>query len=724
MKNLFKVIIILIFFINNLFALNKIENSSYINTKNVTYNEIDNTIELGKDSLINISDTNILTDKGIVDYDNDQIEIFGNFYIYQGQSIISAENLKGNVNLTKFKTNKVSYIYDNDLKVDSQLMERNENEVYFYDNFITPCELEGYFNCPTWSLKIPKTLYLIEQDQFIHYDSFLQIADKKIFYLPYLSHYGTKADRKKGFLAPKLDYNLLNGGAELITPYYMPINISTDLTLTPKIELSSKNLEFSENFEINSTISNISKGGITDLNLRTKIYQNQSNFYNSIDFKTNQTINKNNNIEINALLTNSISESRANNEDQINYASTFIRANTFNFYKKNDLLITEINTVTSFDETENNLTPYHIPYIKYRNKIDLKNNFYIFNYFDFFILERSDSSNKNASKNIGINFSSELFENTFIKNNLITNKIIIENSFRDLTYDNNENNKQYTQTNIRLSTDLETNIYKNNLKTKIKFIMNEDFDSFKNNTNEDSHSNTFNYQHMFKENRFYGYDLNDNSKRIVYGLEIQKNIFKKNFELKISQGYDFSSNNEYLKKINQFGKISDYAYEAGISLQDVLFKIDGRVNHENFTKKEMNYSANYNSNQVEINLVYNETSKDAFASYSDDSKALKAGLGYFLNNNIKVTAYTSLDIKNDYSPFENQLKISLFDECSQFDLSYVNTKFSDNFTTSPKETISLSFMMDYLGFFGYEQQTDLFFKRTGTFYNGVTQQTY
>ena len=721
MKNLFKVIIILIFFINNLFALSKIENSSYINTKNVTYNQIDNTIELGEDSLINISGTNILTDKGIVDYDNDQIEIFGNFYIYEGQSIISAENLKGNVNLTKFETTKVSYIYDNDLKVDSQLMERNENEIYFYDNFLTPCELDGYFNCPTWSLKIPKTLYLIEQDQFIHFDSFLQIADKKIFYVPYLSHYGTKADRKKGFLTPTIDFNLLNGGTAVITPYYLPLDISTDLVLTPKIELSSTNLEFSENFEVNTFLSNRSSGGVTDLELTTRVNKNKSNFYNAIDFETNQTINKNNNIEIKTFITNSISETRSENEDQITYTNSFIRSNTYDFYKKNDLVTTEINTITSFDGSQNSLIPYHLPLVKYQNLINLENNINLFNYVDFFILERSNSSDKHASKNIGINISNEFFKSNIIKNNFVTNKITLENIFRDLTYDNTQTNKQYTQSNIRISSDWEKLVYEDKLKVKIKLIVNEDFDTFKNNTNEDSQSISFNYQHLFKENRFYGYDLSDNSKRIVYGLEANNKIFKKDIQFSIGQGFDFSSNNQYLQKINQYGKFSDYAYEVGMGIENILLKIDGRLNQENLSKKEMNYSLNYNYDQLQIELSYNETSRDAFSSFSDDSKALKAGLGYFINENVRASAYTSLDIKNDYSPFENKLKISLFDECSQFDLSYANTKFSDNFTTTPKETISLSFMMDYLGFFSYEQQTDLFFSETGAFYNGISR---
>ena len=54
-------------------------------------------------------------------------------------------------------------------------------------------------------------------------------------------------------------------------------------------------------------------------------------------------------------------------------------------------------------------------------------------------------------------------------------------------------------------------------------------------------------------------------------------------------------------------------------------------------------------------------------------------------------------------------KITLFDECSQLDVTYSNTRFNDNYNTNPEEKINFMFTMDYLGFFGYEQSTDLFF---------------
>ena len=76
-------------------------------------------------------------------------------------------------------------MYNDDLKIDSKSINRDGDLISFYNSFITPCEINGYFNCPTWSIKVPKTVYYVEEDKFVHYDSFLQVADYKIFYTPY-----------------------------------------------------------------------------------------------------------------------------------------------------------------------------------------------------------------------------------------------------------------------------------------------------------------------------------------------------------------------------------------------------------------------------------------------------------------------------------------------------------------------------------------------------------
>ena len=71
-----------------------------------------------------------------------------------------------------------------------------------------------------------------------------------------------------------------------------------------------------------------------------------------------------------------------------------------------------------------------------------------------------------------------------------------------------------------------------------------------------------------------------------------------------------------------------------------------------------------------------------------------------------------------YSRKSQKIKLSLFDECSKLDISYIDERFNDNYNTKPSETINISLSLDYLGFFGYEQKSNLFFEETGEFNYG------
>jgi hypothetical protein len=132
----------------------------------------------------------------------------------------------------------------------------------------------------------------------------------------------------------------------------------------------------------------------------------------------------------------------------------------------------------------------------------------------------------------------------------------------------------------------------------------------------------------------------------------------------------------------------------------------------------MNYSLIL-KNPIKISLNYNETQKKAFNYLSNDTQSLNIGILKEINDNIEIGYVSNLDVKNNYDPYESIFKISIADECSQLDINYTNTRFNDDYNTKPKETIGITFRMDYLGFFGYEQTTDLFFTEPGNVNYGL-----
>ena len=284
------ILIFLFFLLNQAIKLNA-NDDTYINSSNIIYNEESKIVELSENSKINFKNVNILIDRGIIDYNKNKFEVFGNFYLYEELTILSGENLIGNTSLDIFSAENVSYLYNNDLKIDSEKLDRENNLVYFYNNFLTPCELDGYFNCPTWSLRIDKTEYNIENDKFTHFDSFLQIADYKVFYLPYFTHYGAKAPRKRGFLTPTIEFTI--GGDQMIKlPYYIPINQSSDVLLKAKISLG-QNFDFYQKYHLDTLIEKRTSGGNTSISIDLIKNEDVDNINNSIKISTDQIIDKN-----------------------------------------------------------------------------------------------------------------------------------------------------------------------------------------------------------------------------------------------------------------------------------------------------------------------------------------------------------------------------------------------------------------------------------------------
>ena len=348
------VIFIFILFIRQILILYA-NNETYINTSNITYSEETNIVEFAEGSKININDTNILVDRGIIDYNKDTIEIFGNFYLYQELNILSGRDLVGNTRLTNFKANEVSYIYNNDLKIDSDFAKRSEDTIYFYNNFLTPCELDGYFNCPTWSLRIDETRYDIKKDKFNHYDTFIQIADTKVFYLPYFSHYGAKAPRQKGFLTPTLEFSI-GGDIGIITPYYLPLNIDSDIVFKPTLVFDN-NIGNFNSYKLNTLINHKNSGGDLTIDIYNEKLKTKSDLYSSVKFNSKQVINKNNILSYQALITNSVSNTRSNNDVPTTFEDIFIKIDSYDVFYNSDFLRSEISTVEALDSTKDSLIP-------------------------------------------------------------------------------------------------------------------------------------------------------------------------------------------------------------------------------------------------------------------------------------------------------------------------------------------------------------------------------
>ena len=716
MNKLLIILFVFIISIRQIVVLNA-NNETYINTTNIIYDEENNIIELAENSKINIGNTNILVDRGIIDYNKNEFEVFGNFYLYQETNILSGENLKGDRELNNFTANKVSFIYNDDLKIDSDKILRSKNDLYFYNNFLTPCELNGYFGCPTWSLRIDKTKYIIDDDKFVHFDSFLQIADYKIFYIPYFTHYGTKAPRQKGFLTPTIEFSIAGGNSGIYTPYYLPLKDSTEIKFTPKF-IFSENLDFTNNYELSTTLNHKLSGGNFTFDMNNIKNESIDDINSTVRVNLKQVLDKNKIISLNGVLTNSVSTTRSQNENPLKFEEIYLRLDNYNVALKNDYLRTELSTVEAFDSTNVSFIPFS-PHISYYNNFKFGKNFSNQNEIDFRVIKRDNSQTNTPSENNSLKINNFFDTNQNFGNLNSYNRVSFFNNLSSYNFKHNSDlNSKGRFHHLIYSSDFFYSLNKN-INPRFKIIYNQDIYHSSKIINEDSNSLTFNYQNQYSDNRFFGTDKRENTSRIVYGIETNFKINKQKYNLNINQSYDFKKNNNFSQKINQKENFSDYAIESKTKFKDVSLNFDLRLDESSLSKKEMNFSINTNT-PLKIILNYHETTENSFSEKSNDLEYLGVSIEKEINNNLSLAYSSNIDLKNNLSSYYDKLGLKISDECSALTIEYSNRRYNDNYNTTPEELLSINYRMDYLGFFGYQQSTNLFFEEPGSIdYDGL-----
>jgi lipopolysaccharide assembly outer membrane protein LptD (OstA) len=707
---------------NDLNEENISNGNTYINSTNIYFDQKNNIVTLGKNSYLNNDEISLFANDGYIDFKNDVINIEEKFYILQNNTeIFSGHSLVGDSSLINIQAKNINYIINENFKIISKNLEKKESQIIFFDNYVTPCEIDGFFNCPTWSLDVKKTVYDSEKDQYRHYDTFLQIADLKLFYIPYISHYGQKAPRKKGFLTPSFelqDFENLN--FKINTPYYLPLNDQTDLSFYPTI--------FTNNFKkFNNTIvfSNIQSSGNTDLTLTTQIDDGKNKdkvIYNSFEISNRFVIDKNTYLQSKLNFNNNISEYNDNRTDTNPLEYIYLDINKYNILKKNDFLRISFDSITAFNVEDQSTTPNSIPKVQYNNFSNFKiftNKIYSQNKFNI-----SNTYRNTALEGLPNNYINFSIKNYF-NNRLNYKNINLINSFNNIinldsiSYEslNYQGGNRYSTKQI-ISSELNNNFYfnsNNSLKLKLKTILTNSYYSNFIELDEDTKTRSFDYNSIFRENRLNGNNKSDNKIRSAYGIEF-KNKNPNNIlnQINLGQEYDHEKIGIHTRDTKGDGNFSDFLSNIIIGKKNLIFDNSIRINRENFGISEIFSDLSYHLNDnYNISVNFYKTDDDSFKN-SSESQNLGISQYYKVNNNISLSYSSKLDVLDKYNPITQGISININDECSNLVISYENTKYNDLNNTQPSETITFRYQMDYLGFFSYNQNINNLFTDIGS----------
>jgi LPS-assembly protein len=698
-----KFFLILIIFISWKIIAKEITNEVYVNSNNLNYDKTTNIINLGKNSLINYHLTSIKTDSGEIDINSKTIDIEGNFYLNYGSDIMKGNQLKADLNFNEGSAKNVNYIFNKNLKINSKILQKIDKKIFFKDSFFTPCDLEGFFNCPTWSLKVKKTKYSIDEDFFEHFSTFLQVADKKIFYMPYFSHYGSKALRQKGFLTPTTQLTNEVLGGNIAIPYYLPISSQTDIKVTPTIYFEQSLTRYFEN-EIEFR-HKIKEGDIllSLNNFYDRRSQGQIDKGYSIDAEANLNLNKHNKINIDLNYTSNISKYKSDNNSKAASLDSDITLNTYNFINKNDLITTKISGSKALNTNINTSNPYELPSIRYINYINFKNDLILNNDLKIDLISRNTSSNYLPMKI----FRSNLI-NSFQKNyNLyddykLINKLKFNNSFyvieegnvdTNITSGNSYKMASYLSSEINKVLKLKNGV---KLKPRTKIILSNILEGNNLNLNDNSQSLSLNYNNLFQENKYFGSDKKESGSRIVLALE-QDYELNNDFGLGINYGriYNFEKNENLLLDVKQDSKFSDHLTEFTFSLKDNEFRYNSRHDKKNFDLKEDSLNYQYHNDKNIFNLNKDLTSINSYNN-SKSSHFMTAKYTRVINKNSSFNYQTEINLENNYKVYTQDYELEFYDECSKLSLLYSINNYSDGELLKPNKILSITYELDFL----------------------------
>jgi len=676
----------------------------YINSENIYHDKKAEKIYLGKNSLLNYQTTSISTDEGIIDTKNKTIKINSNFYLNHLGDIMKGNFLNADLNFKKGTAKNINYIFQKNLKINSKTFEKKGNYMIFKESFLTPCDIKGFFNCPTWALKIKKTNYNIEEDYFRHFNTFIQIADRKVMYLPYLSHYGSKAGRKRGFLTPKTQLvNVLLGG-NITTPYYLPLSESTDIKITPTFyyETGFTNY-FNNKIEIKSKISE------GDVNLilsnhydSRKLGQIKKSY--TIASSANLNLNRKNNMSVNFNYASNISEYKNSTDTRAANLNSNISLNSYNFINNNDLFISKFSGSKNLTNTTNTSNPYSFS-SRYINYINFKDDLILSNDIKVDLITRQLSSNYLPNRIVRSNILSSFQKNFIInKNYNLINKLIFDTSgisVEEGEVDTNIIPGSSNQITTYASSEINkvfkiNNAYK--IKPRTKLIIESSSKSKQLNVNDNSQSLSFDYNNLFEENRYFGSDKKENGSRVIASIEQSYNT-KQGIDFKMNYGrtYNIGDKNNLMEDINQNSNLSDHLIDMSLDYKKNEIKYSSRYDNENFKLKEDFLSYKFKGNKNSFVVNKNITDKNAFST-SKSSHFMTLAYGRKFNSNSRFIYESEIDLNDKTTKsFKQEYRLEFFDECSSLSFNYSIDNYNDGKQLKPNKTFEINYQMNFLG---------------------------
>ena len=576
----------------------------------------------------------------------------------------------------------------------------------------SPCKSKikiNNFICPIWQIEGEQILH-DRENLFIHQKhSKIRLFNIPVFYFPYLvAPSPLRKERKSGFLNPTINFNFLDTqmSQSISFPYYFAISRDKELLLTPTINYGG-GVDASQRitYEYDQLIS----GGNLSIDISTDTnFENQNNENWLRDASLILNLNKNINTHYKMFLASALQTSptylRRTDQNNIlnrnNTLSTTFDLNGYDLREKNDKINFNISGYQVVKNSEDNKTsPTTLPYVSYVTGNKKIQNTEYTNHFTFYNIFRDIATDDHAQQQQKFHYSLKTnnefysFYSKFnFKTELHTQYYNIENKKISGTDYNGTYGRIFPMSGLYIDTPL---INKNNnlaINPKASFIINGSQPSSNKISNEESTNNSYTLFNNSDLNRYTGTDKLDNSKRVNYGIDLYKNLFK--FEL--FQSYELNPNSNYNKDVGLKDYMSDLLGSSsydGIKndiIHNFRFNIDqGKIKSQSLSYNNISRlgisNIEYTQERVENNSILENGSEVLIISYASNKFYDYSTLSF----------NTSFDLIKD-DPTKYNIGYKYFDECFGVTIDFERSFYEDR-DLKPKDLLTLMLSFKYLG---------------------------
>ena len=578
----------------------------------------------------------------------------------------------------------------------------------------TPCYSKirvGNFICPIWQYEGEKILH-DGDNLFLHQKhAKLRFINLPVFYFPYIvSPSPLRKKRKSGFLTPRLNFTFFKTKVEQSAsfPYYFAIDEDKELLLTPTLNYGG-GVDASQ--RIVSRYNQLTSGGNIYMNLSTETNLENDNNESwardaSLIGNINHRINQKFKISLNTAFQTSPTYLRRTDQNNLlnrkNTLDTAVNLDGYNLNKIDDHLNVNISGYQVVKNNEDNKkTPTTFPYIKYTAgtyKLGKTNYSQKISFYNIF-RDKSTADHAQRQQKLYHNLSTDYEFYNFksklnFKTELLTQYYNINN--KQIKYAESDFSGSYARIFPMSGFYIETPIVNPKrsiqINPKASFIFNGSQSSSEKISNEESTNNVYSLLNNNNLNRYTGTDKLDNSKRVNYGFDFIKDLFK----VELSQSYEFDLNSNYNHDVGLKDHLSDLLGLTSYKGEKHNFGHSFRLDPDIGKFKSQSISYSNNSFLGNASIVYSESRKETNNILRRESETLDLNFG-----SNKILNYSTINMASTFDlikedPTKYTFAYEYFDECFGINLDFTRNFYADR-DLKPNDTLTILFSFKHLG---------------------------